>query len=211
MKFRFALAPFLLALLPFAAFASVDAPVQGEDYELIANGQPFAPLDGKVEVVEVFSYGCIHCAHFQPLVDAWKQKLPAYVRFTPVPAPLNSAWLPYARAYYAAANLGVLPRSHSAMFKALHEVGSLPLQNAAASEIATFYAGYGVKPEAFVDEFFGARVSAQLKQAEQFVIRSESYRTPTIIVNGKYRVLGRTYDDVLRITDALVKREHGAK
>lgn len=209
MKFRFAL--LLLALSPFAALASVDAPVQGEDYELIANGQPFAPLDGKVEVVEVFSYGCIHCAHFQPLVDEWKKKLPAQVRFTPVPATLSSSWLPYARAYYAALNLGVLPRSHAAVFKALHEEGSLPVHNASASEIATFHAGYGIKPDAFVDEFFSPRVDAQLKQAEQFITRSEAYSTPMVIVNGKYRVLGRSFEDVLRITDALVKRERGRK
>ncbi|MFT3763627.1 MAG: thiol:disulfide interchange protein DsbA/DsbL [Pseudoxanthomonas sp.] len=208
MRFRFAL--LLSALLPFAAAASADAPVEGQDYEVIANGQPFAPsLDGKVEVAEVFSYGCIHCAHFQPLVDEWKKKQPAWIRFTPVPAPLSSAWLPYARAYYAAQNLGVLARTHAAVFKALHETGSLPRQNPSAGELATFYADYGVKPDAFVKEFSGARVDAQLKQAEAFVMRSEAFTTPMLIVNGKYRVLGRSFEDTLRIADALARREHG--
>jgi thiol:disulfide interchange protein DsbA len=209
MKFRFAF--LLFALLPLAAFASADAPVQGQDYELIANGQPFEPLNGKVEVVEVFSYACIHCAHFQPLVDEWKKTLPAQVRFTPVAATLNTAWLPYARAYYTSMNLGVLPRTHDAVFKALHEEGSLPKQNASANEIAPFYATYGIEPAAFVDEFFSKRVDEQLKQSEKFVMRTEAFSTPMIIINGKYRVLGKTPEEVLQITSALVKRELAAQ
>ena len=207
MKFR--LAAFLLALLPLAAFAADKPLTEGTDYEVIKNGQPFAPLAGKVEVVEVFSYACIHCAHFQPLVDEWKKKLPAHVRFVPVPAPLSETWKPFARAYYTAQNLGVLARSHSAVFKALHETRDLP-RNPSANELAAFYAGYGVKPAAFTAEFWSPRVDAQMKQAEQFVMRTEAYSTPMIIVNGKYRVRGSSFEDVLRITDALVARERAA-
>ncbi|MFT3755547.1 MAG: thiol:disulfide interchange protein DsbA/DsbL [Pseudoxanthomonas sp.] len=210
MKLRFALLLSALLLPPFAAVAA-DAPVEGRDYEVIANGQPFAPLAGKVEVAEVFSYACIHCAHFQPLVDEWKKKQPAWIRFTPVPAPLSSSWLPYARAYYAAQNLGVLPRSHAAVFKALHETGGLPLRNPSAGEIAAFYTTYGVTADAFVKEFNSTRVDAQIKQAETFVMRSEAFSTPMLIVNGKYRVMGKTFEETLRIADALAKREHGAR
>ena len=57
--------------------------------------QAYAPLDGKVEVVEVFGYTCIHCAHFQPAVGAWQKKQPSYVRFTPLPAAFGGYWMPY--------------------------------------------------------------------------------------------------------------------
>jgi thiol:disulfide interchange protein DsbA len=210
-KLRIARVFALLALLPAAAFASADAPVEGEDYQTIADGQPFAPLDGKVEVVEVFSYACIHCAHFQPALAEWAKKQPAYVRFTPVPATLRQDWLPFARAYYAALNLGVAARSHDAVFKALHESGSLPLQNPSAGEIAAFYAQYGVKPQTFAYEFDGARVDAQVRRATDFAVREQVDGTPTLIVDGKYRVLGRSYGDALRIVDALVRRERAAK
>jgi thiol:disulfide interchange protein DsbA len=145
------------------------------------------------------------------MVDEWKKKLPAQVRFTPVPATLNTPWVPYARAYYTALNLGVLPRTHAAVFKALHTEGSLPLQNASANEIATFYTNYGVKPEVFVKEFFSPRVNAQLKQSEAFVMRSQAFSTPMIIINGKYRVLGHSLEEILPIANALIKRELAAK
>ena len=61
-------------------------------------------------------------------------------------------------------------------------------------------------PAAFTAEFWSPWVDAQMKQAEQFVMRTEAYSTPMIIVNGKYRVRGSSFEDVLRITDALVAR-----
>ena len=207
MKSRFAL--LLLVLLPW--FAHAATPVEGTDYVVIPDGKPFAPLNGKVEVVEVFGYTCIHCAHFQPQVDAWKKKQPAYVRFTPVPAAFGGFWLPYARAYYAAEKLGVLGKTHNAMFKALHEDGSLPIQNASAEEIATFYAGYGANAKTFAATMGSPDVEAKLARSKQFAIASGVEGTPTVIVNGKYRVTGRSLDDVLRTTDYLVARERTAR
>lgn len=56
-------------------------PVAGVDYIEIPNGQPYAPLDGKVEVAEAFGYTCPHCAHFEPMLVTWKAQLPASARF----------------------------------------------------------------------------------------------------------------------------------
>jgi thiol:disulfide interchange protein DsbA len=207
MKSRFALV--LLALLPWMAVAAT--PVEGTDYVVIPDGKPFAPLNGKVEVVEVFGYTCIHCANFQPQVDAWKKKQPAYVRFTPVPAAFGGFWIPYARAYYAAEKLGVLGKTHNAVFKALHEDGSLPIQNASAEEIAAFYARYGANAKAFAATMGSPEVDAKLARSKEFVRASEVEGTPTVIVNGKYRVTGRSLDQVLSTTDYLVARERAAR
>ena len=65
------------------------APVAGTDYLVINNGQPYAPLDGKVEVVEIFGYTCPGCAQFEPEFSAWKRRQPADVRVTPVAAPFG--------------------------------------------------------------------------------------------------------------------------
>ncbi|KHM90302.1 dihydroneopterin aldolase, partial [Xanthomonas vesicatoria] len=71
----------LLILMPLAACAADKKapPVEGEDYTLIDGGQPYAPLAGKVEVVEVFGYTCPHCAHFEPTLEAWAAKQRSYV------------------------------------------------------------------------------------------------------------------------------------
>src|SRR5690606_26496095 len=65
----------LFSLLPMLApAADAPAPKEGVDYEVIPDGKPFAPVKGKVEVAEVFSYACVHCAHFEPILQAWKRK-----------------------------------------------------------------------------------------------------------------------------------------
>ena len=203
MKSRFA----LLLLLLSPLFAHAATPVAGVDYVEIPNGKPFAPLNGKVEVVEVFGYTCIHCAHFQPQVAAWKRKQPAHVRFTPVPAAFGGYWDSYARAFYAAEQVGVRQRSHADVFKALHVQGSLPVQNVSPDELATFYAQYGVQPQRFVEALRSPQVDDKVKSARAFAMRVKVTGTPMLIVNGKYLVKGKTFDDTLRIAGALVARE----
>jgi thiol:disulfide interchange protein DsbA len=207
MKLRFAL--LLLALLPLSAFAA--DPVAGVDYVEIADGKPYAPLNGKVEVVEVFGYTCIHCAHFQPVVSAWHKKQPSWVRFTPVPAAFGGYWMPYARAYYAAAKLRVLAKTHDAMFKALHEQGSLPIQNASSNEIAAWYANYGADPQAFAAAMDSPATDVLLERSKEFALASGIEGTPTLVVNGKYRVTASSFEDTLRIADYLIARERARK
>ena len=211
MKLRlFALA--LLALLPLTACASSNAPVEGEDYDVIAGGQPFAPLTGqqKVEVVEVFGYVCIHCAHFEPQFEAWQKRQPASVRVTSVPAAFGGYWIPYAKAFYAAQQLGVLKQSHAAVFKALHDSHELPIQNASDQEIAGFYARFGPDPDKFAAAMESPQVAAQLDKARAFGMASRIRGTPTLVINGKYRITTVDPDDVLKVADFLIKRELAA-
>lgn len=202
----------LLALLPVLALAAPTAPVAGVDYVEIPGGQPLAPLNGKVEVVEVFGYTCVHCANFEPAVSAWKRKQPSYVRFTPLPAAFGGYWMPYARAYYAAESLGLLDKTHAAMFKALHQQHALPIQNASIDEIASFYAGYGADRQRFADTMRSAETDAKLERSREFATAVGVEGTPTLIVNGKYRVTGgRNSADALRIADYLIARERAAR
>lgn len=202
----------LLALLPLTACASSNAPVEGEDYDVIAGGQPFAPLTGqqKVEVVEVFGYVCIHCAHFEPQFEAWQKRQPASVRVTSVPAAFGGYWIPYAKAFYAAQQLGVLKQSHAAVFKALHDSHELPIQNASDQEIAGFYARFGPDPDKFAAAMESPQVAAQLDKARAFGMASGIRGTPTLVINGKYRITTVDPDDVLKVADFLIKRELAA-
>lgn len=187
------------------------APVAGTDYVEIDNGQPYQPLNGQIEVVEVFGYTCPACAGFEPLISAWKQRQPADVRVTPVAAPFGGYWMPYAKAYYAAETLGLVDATHQAMFEAIHLQRSLPVQGVSNQQIAAFYARHGADAQQFTSTMDGFAVSGRLRRAQQFVARAGVEATPTMIVNGKYRVVsGRGFDEVLRITDHLVARERAA-
>jgi protein dithiol oxidoreductase (disulfide-forming) len=192
-----------------APVAAVPGLVAGTDYAVIPGGKPFEPRNGKIEVVEVFGYVCPACARMQPLLSAWKKKLPADVRFTYVPAAFGREWVPYAHAFYAADALGLVDRSHDAVFHAIHIEQSLPGEGKEPDEqaIAKFYGRYGVDPKVFADAMHSFTIDAKLARAKQFMMDSGVEGTPTLIVDGRYRVLGRSYEDQLRITDALIAQE----
>jgi thiol:disulfide interchange protein DsbA len=191
------------------AAASIPGLVAGTDYAVIPGGQPFEPRNGKVEVVEVFGYVCPACARMAPVMSAWKKKLPADVRLTYVPAAFGREWIPYAHAFYAADALGLVDRSHDAVFHAIHIEQSLPGEGKEPDEqaIAKFYGKYGVDPKVFADAMHSFTIDAKLARAKQFMIDSGVEGTPTMIVDGKYRVLGRGDAEVLRITDLLIAQE----
>ena len=208
MTFRLSL--LLALLLPVSVLAAPPAaPVEGTDYEVIADGVAFEPVAGRIEVAEVFGYTCPHCAHFEPEVQAWKAKQPKDVKFTPVPAPFGGYWTAFARAYFAAKTLGVADRSHEAVFRAVHEDGTLP-RNPTDDELAAFYVQFGVPAARFVATLNGPAVEAAMQHAGMFVQRNGVEGTPTMIVAGKYRVIAPTHADVLRVVDQLVARERAA-
>ena len=209
----------LLALLPLALLAAPaakapagPAPVAGVDYVEITGGSAFAPVAGKIEVAEAFGYTCGHCANFEPRLSAWVATLPADVQFTAVAAPFGGYWIPYARAYYAAQSLGLADATHAPLFRALHQERSLPLSQPTREEIATFYARHGADPERFIAAMASPGVEAQLERARRFLRASGVQGTPTLIVDGKYRVTGgKSAEDVLRIAEHLIARERAAR
>jgi thiol:disulfide interchange protein DsbA len=187
--------------------------VAGTDYEVIQGGQPYQPLNGKIEVVEVFGYVCPACAQFEPLATAWEQKLPADVRFSYVPAPFGPQWIPYAKAFYVAESMGLVGKTHTALFKAIHIDQTLPGEGKTPDEaaIAAFYGKYGADPTQFLAAMHSFATDAKVNRGKQFMVRSGVAGTPTIVVDGKYRVLGKSYPDMLRITNQLIAQERAAQ
>ncbi len=183
--------------------------VPGVDYEVIQNGQPYQPLNGKIEVVEVFGYVCPACAQFEPVFSAWKAKAPADVRVAYVPAPFGPQWTPYARAYYVAESMGLVDRTHTAMFRAIHLEQSLPGEGKQPDEaaVAAFYGKHGADAKRFLADMHSFSTEAKVNRGKQFMLRTGVGGTPTLVVDGKYRVLGRSWQDMLRITDQLVAME----
>lgn len=202
----------VLALLPLALSAAPVAGLEeGRDYERIAEPGPFQPLDGRIEVVEMFGYTCPHCAHFEPQLAAWVARLPEAVRFTPVPAAFGGPWDAWARAYYAAEQLGVARRGHAALFKALHEDHSLPMQNVSPQQLAGFYARYGAAEAAYVAALKSDAVQEKVKQARAFALRTKIPGTPALVINGQYLVKGASFEDQLRIASALIEQSRNGK
>jgi protein dithiol oxidoreductase (disulfide-forming) len=205
----------LAGLVATSAVFAADAPApaaweEGKNYFLVDPPQPTATGD-KVEVLEVFSYACPHCAHFQPTADELKKSLPAGAVFTYMPAVFNPSWEPYARAYYTAESLGVVAETHQALFDALHR-DHLPMRT--IEDLAGFYAQHGVDKAKFLATSGSFEVESKLQRASQIVKADGVDGTPSIIVNGKYRVTGASaggYPQMIQVVDFLVQKELDAK
>ena len=203
MKALIALLGLLLLPLGSSVALAADGPalVEGRDY-VIVDGQPWRPLDGKIEVVEVFAYTCPHCDAFQPAVAAWARKLPGDVRFEYLPAAYNPADL-FARAFFVAEQAGALPRTHAAMFRAIHHDGLLA-RNATLGEIAWFYGQHGMNQAQVKAAMLSPAVDALMQRARDYALGIQLPGTPTLVVNGKYLVTGSSHAEQLRIVDDLI-------
>jgi thiol:disulfide interchange protein DsbA len=200
------------AVAAVADAASKGSAVAGTDYTVIQGGQPYEPLNGKIEVVEVFNFICPACARFEPLLGAWRKTLPPDVRLTFVPADFNAQWHIYAQAYLVANAMGLDAKTHDAVFNAIHIEHSLPSESDPpdARKVAAFYAKYGADAKQFIDAMSSFTVDAKLKRARQFMLASGVEGTPTMIVDGKYRVTAKSDEDTLRIVNQLIAQERTA-
>ncbi len=203
------------ALLATAATAAESGATRsdweaGKNYFLIDPPQPTATGD-KVEVLEVFSYACVHCAHFQPYAEQLRAALPAYAEFDYMPAVFTPQWEPFARAFYTAQSLGVLKETHQALFDAIHR-DHLPMRS--IEDLATFYAKHGVDRAKFLAASGSFEVESKLARARDIVRADGIDGTPSIVVNGKYRATGASaggYEQLIELVKWLVEKEHAAK
>lgn len=193
----------LLIACCLPALAWSEAFTEGTDYVRLP--EPVRTRDAsKVEVVELFWYGCPHCYHFEPSVKAWLAKKPADVDFWRSPAIFNARWALHAQAFYTAEVLGISEKVHTPLFEAL-AANHDGLAN--VDQIAEFFGKYGVSKADFMSAWESFGVGSAMKQAEA---RQRSYEvsgTPSIIVNGKYRVTAKSLEQVLPVVDFLVQQE----
>jgi thiol:disulfide interchange protein DsbA len=216
--------PVVLMLLATGASAQPAAQwVEGKNYFLIQPAQPTAVAAGKIEVTEVFSYACPACFQFYTVADRLKAALPANAEMDYVPASYNAAedWPVFQRAYYTAQALGVAQQTHDAMFNAVWSSGELGVVDQRTHQLrrplpsiedaAQFYSrAAGVAPEKFVATAKSFAVELKVNRANKLVIAYGADSTPTMVVNGKYRLTVQSaggYDQTIALVKYLVARE----
>lgn len=177
----------LLGLMLWAGVTSSNAwaePQMGEQFDQVAQ-QMTTDQPAKIEVLELFWYGCPHCYHMEQPLDAWVKKLPGDVYFKRMPALPNANWAPMAKTYFAMQELGVLEKLHSQLFDAIHKAKSLnPADEAAAIEWVTKQGGLDkIKVEKAFKSF---AINMQMNKAMQTFRASGATGVPALIIDGKY-------------------------
>jgi protein dithiol oxidoreductase (disulfide-forming) len=200
----------LSACAQSASSSQVDTAQVGIAYELAPKPGTWLPENGKIEVVEYFSYTCSHCAEFQPMVDTWKKSMAKDVIFHYMPNAFDIEF-PYSRAYFAAEATGALPKVHHDLFLAIQHDGRLPRNNATIDEIGAYFAQRGLNRAKMVTLMRSDAVTAQMQRANQFVIDKRLQGTPTLVVAGKYVVKGENYKDYIDNLNAVVAMERAQR
>jgi len=208
----------LLALSASALTHAADPWVEGRNYFLVDQPQRTNVAAGKVEVLEVFSYGCPACNAFQPVVQQLRRMLPSNAQMNYLPASFQTSedWPMFQRAFLTAQILGVVDKTHDAIYDAVWKPGGSlatfePNQQKLKNPLPTIEDAAkvynklaGVPVDKFVATANSFTVGVRMKAADAVILAYHVDRTPTIIVNGKYRITAESAGGPNQIID-LVK------
>lgn len=196
--------PLLLTFAPAAFAADIK---EGVNYQRVQPAQPTANSE-RVEVIEMFWYGCPHCHRFQTHIDRWLETKPENVDYYRLPVILNENWAIGARAFFTASALGVLDKTHKPLFEAIH---NQKRRLNTEKKLMAFFAEHGVSNDDFRKTFNSFAVNSKVRRAHQIARKYGVQGTPTVVVNGKYRIdtgMGKQgFRGVIKAIDHLVALE----
>lgn len=198
----------------FAVFSALTvampsfAQTAGKEFAPISPAQPTEDA-AKIEVLEFFSYGCPHCADFNPLLTAWVAKLPADVVVKKVPVTFGrAAWANIAKLYYTLEITGDLHRLEADVFKAIHA----ERQNLFEEKVLTeWVVKKGVDPKKFAETFASFGVMSKVKRGDQMAQAYKITGVPALAVDGKYLIGDMGFNEKLAVADKLIAKARSEK
>lgn len=202
----------LVVLLSIGIPAVADDNImEGVQYERISPAQPTTAPDGKIEVAELFWYGCPHCFRFEPYIKTWLKNKSDRIVFTRIPAILNPKWETHARVFYAAEALGIGEKIHAPFFNALHVDRQQLYQE---EDILEFMQDMGIDKKKFSDAMHSFAVSSKIRRAKKLGQAYKVHGVPSIVVNGKYLTSGShagSLKGMIQMTSYLASKELSSK
>ena len=202
----------LLALATSVAMPVVQAAPYTAGKEYVELAAPVSVQDSsKVEVVELFWYGCPHCYQFEPVLEPWVAELPEDVDFKRIPAMFGGVWNMHGQVFLTLEQMQVDPKVHAAIFDAIHQQG---LRLSTIDSMADFLANNGVDKDAFLKAYNSFAIKRQVEKAKKLAMQYQITGVPVMIVDGKYRFdLGSAGgpESALQVADFLIEQERSAR
>ena len=203
---KIALGLFALTLIGIVSYLGIktfgDAPfgefVEGEHYQLLEN--PRRVRGDKVEVMEFFSYGCVHCFNFEPMLADWVESKGSDINFVRTPAIANDYWRILGRAYFTLDQMEVLEGKHMAMFRAIHQSRS---DLSTPEALFDFIEKHGVERDKFESTYHSTQVDSAINRADQMARRLKVATVPTIVIQGKYQIRATRSIGQIRMLDVM--------
>ena len=201
------LAVFLVALLIAAPALSQGQP----QFTEIKPAQPIETDGKKIEVVEFFWYGCIHCYNLEPVLESWIRKLPPDTQFRRVPAVFNQRWGHDAAIFYTIEAMGLMDKLHRPLFDAIHRDR---LNTADEQAFSQWLQKQGVDAKKFMETMKSFSVQSKTRRAVQLTTAYKIDGTPAMAVQGRYTVSadqGRSREGMLDTVNYLVEQVRKGK
>lgn len=166
---------------------------EGQHYQVLPQAVPQKD-DSKIEVTELFWYGCGHCYHFEPILESWKKGAPEDVALLKVPAIWQPVMEVHARMYYVAEAMGVLDKMHQPIFNAINNERKMFATREgrdwnpdlkAIEALFNQHGADGAKAAKLMNSF---AISSKVKQGSASQRAYQLSGTPEVVVAGKYRI-----------------------
>ena len=200
----------MLAIFVFAFVGYISSDVSegeivaNEDYSIVENALPRRPGD-PIEVVEFFSYACVHCKTFDSVIEEWAADQADDVEFRRMPATFSPIWALLSQSYLTFESAGVLDQNHTRMFRAIHDTGR---QFLTPEMVADYADGKGISKEEFMSTFNSSTVRDAMRKVDRAQRRYQIAATPSLVVAGKYVIsMQGGQRRALFIADKLVAQE----
>jgi thiol:disulfide interchange protein DsbA len=203
-----------MAALPAAGQLPPGPWIAGTHYRVLSPAQPTDVPPGKVEIIEMFWYGCPHCYALDATVESWRRNKPVYVDFRRVPVTWNDEQRAQARLYYTLQALGKLDALHGKVFDEIHQKGDALYtagdEKATRQAQAQFAKANDIGESDFLAAYDSAGVRNNVQQADDLIRREHIDSVPTFVVNGKYETdaaMAGSPEKLVRLLDDLAASE----
>ena len=177
----------LLAVLTIETIT--DEGAQGDFIEgihYVVLDQPRRIRGDKIEVMEFFSYGCIHCYRFDDDLQQWAEARSAQVRLVRTPLIGSDLWRLYGEHFYTLNNLNAPQSLHQATFRALHDLGrNLNSPEALADFVET---NSEFDRESYLLQSGSPAVARQVGLSDRLARTAKITSVPQLVIQGRYTI-----------------------
>lgn len=178
----------------------------GIDYELLK--KPYETADNEnVVIYEFFGYTCPHCFYFEPFVQEWYDTKPQYTKLHRVPLNFQATWAVFQLGYLTAESMGIADQTHQKLFDTIHKDHK---RFNSIEELSQWYAAEAqIDQNTFLSTAKSFILDSKRREADKMGIQMQVTGTPTLVVNGKYKISTkiRNRDEIINILKYLVKKE----
>jgi len=201
---------FALGAAAVALPSLLSLPVQAQSGKGYVELKQPAPVDapkGQVEVIEFFSYGCVHCKNFEPIFESWKKAAPKDVSVRMVHVGFQSSFEPLQRIFYTLEAMDALGTVHGNVFKVLQDERK---RLDKTDVLFPWVAEQGLDRAKFESIYKSFGVATQVRRAVQL---QEDYRvegTPALGIAGRYYTDGSMaggFERMIQIANQLIEQE----